>query len=218
MRHDEEEEDDSSSSSSSSSEDEDDQEEETQHAKQVCIYTMCLLSSYVSYTPVPQINIKSGNHVCSSFNENPFSVIVIGFTSLILPNWWQNEGKKYPLFQGFQQQDFQTPLFNDSYNSIKSKAYKHYFVSAVLPDDPVSLIGVNYNTFLLILNENASKIMFPWSGINVCQRMQAEDWSTKSVKYPFLKILWRQMLGIPIFFLILQSLMTVKNMPHFLEI
>ena len=63
---------------------------------------------------------------------------------------------------------------------------------------------------------------FPRSGINVCQRMQAEDqlilWNTLFFK----KISWWEMLrtNLPffLFLVILRSLMTVENIPLFLEI
>ena len=55
---------------------------------------------------------------------------------------------------------------NGPYDSIKNNTYKydkyqHYCVSTALSDETVSLIGINYNTCTLILNENATKINIP---------------------------------------------------------
>lgn len=40
--------------------------------------------------------------------------------------------------------NFSDILVNDSHNYIKNKSV-YYFVSTLLPDDPVSFIVINYN-------------------------------------------------------------------------
>ena len=89
--------------------------------------------------------------------------------SLILPPFFckiddKIRVKNTPYFKVFKDKIFRHPFsMTLIIYYIKNKTYKyqHYFVSAVLPDDPVSLIGINYNTCILILNENATKINIP---------------------------------------------------------
>ena len=79
-------------------------------------------------------------------------------------------------------------------------------MSAVLLDDPVSFTGIKYNTRILILNENATKVNIPMKGcVQISFRSivvhdvpyfetsagtirQLSTWvelMTNSVKYPF---------------------------------
>ena len=120
-----------------------------------------LVVSMLQLTPrSPTQQKKSGNHVCSFLKTSLFN-----YFSFILPPLAKSMtkwGKKYPPFQDFQWQDFQTPILNDSYQYSKNITNKFNITLCVCCTFRWSfVIGINYDTCIMILNENATQINIP---------------------------------------------------------